>query len=571
MKTSSLLIGLATFLPSICAVAQSRHAITQAQTGNFLKQHLNSAELALPAFPEKATTSEQLLALAHKADVSLLADATFFSDAPETVALSKQSRFSNWLAEIAYTDNLTFLQTDPKTFLMWGEPDIVRVARSLVAEQKPINKADKKAGATNSPLDAAKADMGIDGSQITLMFADYLRDTYQWDGQSKNLKVEFKLSDLPPEDVAFILDIIRENTRKGQASQKELWSISSPWLLDEIWKNAAIGYSQDPSGEKVLAVHGSAEGRDFFTAVYNIIVYPEVQWRPTSTEDLPRVTGDVGATGTLTLSALEGEQALDVPISLDVTRVSLPDLLAELQKQSGVTLTTVPGLLADKKVTARFASMPLSGAMSALSDLYGVVWIKQMDGGYRAQVEISPAQVDVLQFGEYQWFRFWKNSVRASNIPAQLKPLVVLDTKDELNRAGVEEEQLKTTEGVKLSVLPERLQGLIRRDIQERTAAPLLYNYQRSFLNENTLLDSDADNAKILVQVQPGMARTVRIGVKTIETGPPLHVAFLVDGEEFYSFSIPGQKERAEMEKKLSWYQGFKEHMGQTDQGREPQ
>lgn len=77
----------------------------------------------------------------------------------------------------------------------------------------------------------------------------------------------------------------------------------------------------------------------------------------------------------LSAADLEREAALQAKVSLEAKSLPLGELLALLQKQSGVNLRAAPGSPADEvRVTARIKEMPLWNLLAALGRLYGVEW-----------------------------------------------------------------------------------------------------------------------------------------------------------------------------------------------------
>ncbi len=81
------------------------------------------------------------------------------------------------------------------------------------------------------------------------------------------------------------------------------------------------------------------------------------------------------APGRLSAADLEREAALQAKVSLEAKSLPLGELLALLQKQSGVNLRAAAGSPANEvRVTARIKEMPLWNLLAALSRLYGVEW-----------------------------------------------------------------------------------------------------------------------------------------------------------------------------------------------------
>ena len=511
-----------------------------------------------------STTAEELRALARAAKVNLLADATLFSTAPKTRSLQGDKRLSDWLLEVGYTDNLTWGQTEGRTFLVWSEPDAIRVAKALIAQDQ--REAEQTQNTEAAPAQDDLADLlfpEVKTGRAQLILADYLQETYNWDGQSK-LKVEFELSELPPEAAATVLNVAASNIEKSLLERRKHWSSSQrPWLTDALWKSAEVGYFQTPDGQTVLAVHGTSEGNDMFTTIERPIVFPDVSWRPTAPE-VP-LADDIEGRQTLTSKELRAEKSLAVPISLDLTGASLQEVLTELQKQSGLILTSTPGLLPDKKVAAQTSAMPLSDVMNALSGLYGIVWAKT-DGGYFAQVGLSAIQVDALQLGDPQMFHFWKNPIRAADAPAEMEVPQVVNLGAELNNAGIEDAQLSRPQGVKFSALPVAVQALIRRNVEERFAGELLNYYNKTFLGHSGLSEKSGATATIRVEA-PSRRSSATIGAKTIEIGPFLYAVLVENGKDVFSFGLYNQQQRQQIKKRIQKYEEMQVQMAARGQG----
>lgn len=526
---------------------------------------------------QQATTNQQLTALARAANIDLWADATFFSDEPKAVALPTEGKLLDLLRFVGNTDDLSLRQNDTRTFLAWREPEIISTARALVTEeqsqQAALAQQTKETPQTRnlSPreqsfqaLDIVTGAANLSGKRAGLMLADYLQKSYNWDGQSENLNAEFSLSQLPAESAQYILETAYAGSRESAANSRKSWDDNAPWLSDDLWSRAEIGYFAPPDGPPVVAVHSTANGKDFFSTLEWPIVLPDVVWRPTDAKTLPRAAETQAALQTMTPAVLGRDNALDGPVTLEVSSVSLDAILVELQKQSGVTLTATPGLLADRKITAHASQMPLHDAMNALSELYGITWAKEANGGYRAQAGLSAAQVDALQVGDPQLFRPWKNAITAEGAPAGAKTPTKVDLMAELSKAGVEAEQLRRPQGVKLSALPAALQSLIRRNLEEEFASGLIYYYQKSFLSRNQL--PDIKQAVTTIRVKPTDVRgTEGVGALTFSTGPALVAEVTVDGDKIATFGVYGKQIRQQQTAEIRRYEKAEQRINERE------
>ena len=175
---------------------------------------------------------------------------------------------------------------------------------------------------------------------------------------------------------------------------------------------------------------------------------------------------------TLSHTALAKETALAAPISLQATQMPLAELLAELQKQSGVTLTLAPDA-PTVRVTARLKQMPLLEVMNALSRMYGVTWAKSEAKAYRLQAgEISDLQRQLLQTGNGQsQTLLWEWQLRQEEQHKFADAVV--------EEAGILD--LETPAGVPLSSLSPETQAKVRQQV-ESSLAPFFLTGQSKLL-----------------------------------------------------------------------------------------
>lgn len=171
----------------------------------------------------------------------------------------------------------------------------------------------------------------------------------------------------------------------------------------------------------------------------------------------------------LSIPMLQADAALSVKVSLEARRLALRDLLAQLQKQSAITLTAAEDApTAETRVTARVKDMSLATFMGVLSRLYGVRWAKGggnsyvMHGSDRGELHRK-----LLQMGDPVRYRFRYDFYTRRERQEGNKALA-----NEVLQA-VDATALHSNEGVALSSLPVVLQERVRRAVQEPSAERL--------------------------------------------------------------------------------------------------
>jgi hypothetical protein len=501
--------------------------------------------------------SESIIFISHANNVNVLADATFFSTTNRIFPPQKEDPMQE-LLKLAYIDNLALRQLDEKKFLVWSEPDTSKIVNALIAEKQEANKIkvyiQKEKGGPSS-LEFLNAD--IERQKIGLLLAEHLQRAHGWNAQSSDFNVNFKLSDLPTESAEALINLARSDRQKKTAQSQDAWPSDASWLSDTLWKSARIGYFQSPSKETFLAVRGSDGNRDYYFSLDRLTVPSSNEWKPTEDDSSSRDISKLGRE--LKLEALQSEKSLANPISLEMESVSLKSAVAEMQKLGGINLELTPDLLPDKKVTISIVKTPLHVAMNALSHLYGVQWAKAANESYIAYSGLSSLQIDTLQIGDYQWFRYWREPARRGFFPAGLQPPEVLDIRTELANSGVDEAQLIDTQGIALAALPAKVQELVRHNVERQISARLIDQYRVIFIGKKVPV---IDESSVSIQVSPTTNRSmVKVGAKVINTGPALVATLIADGKEVCTVNIPNQQAWKGISSKIraceSWREKF--------------
>jgi len=181
-------------------------------------------------------------------------------------------------------------------------------------------------------------------------------------------------------------------------------------------------------------------------------------------------TTTLGPTAAAQALALQANPALQMKVSFEARRQPLTDFLADLQKQSGVTLAAAPDAeVAQLRITARVRDMPLCEVMSALSRLYRVFWNHEKDTYVMHGSDWNAVEQELLQVGDM-------NKSNAYLLSRVLRQRGTEIAKAILPHANVS--ALKTREGFPVASLPQELQQELRRNFEARVAAEIVRGYR---------------------------------------------------------------------------------------------
>jgi len=536
-------------------------ATTFAQNANRVETGVTTKQL------QRNSAIDRILSVSHSAKANVIIDSTSLSVSGEDVSLQAEDDVRGKLLDIAYVDRLSLRQIDNRTFLLWSEPDTTALIKTLIADNGRVSQHAVSAQPESDIFGDLFPD--VDNQRVGILIADYLQRKYTWDGQSASINVEFKLSEMPTESATALLHVAHVKTDKANAQRQKSWLSDTAWLSDDLWRSARVGYFQTPSKEMVLAVRGTDGQRDYFMSLERLTTLSKVEWHPTEDKAAPQ-DNDKEIDEKLTPTSLQNEKSLASSVSFEAVDVPLKTLLDEMQKSAGVNFVSSPNLLLSKKVTASVSDMPLYSVMNALTQLYGIKWARKTNGDYVAAMGLSPSQIDALQLGDYQWFRYWAEPARRTVAPAELKLPELVNLKTALADAGIEEQQLLQPQGVELSTLPEKLRDLIRQNIEGDVSARMVAQYQSAFSDNSEL--PDQIGASMSIQVKPSTNRVIiGSGAQSINTAPPLNAALIVDGKEVYTFGVYGQQARQAIEAQIQQYENLQEKMKtQGQEGDQP-
>ena len=487
---------------------------------------------AIPIAPDEVTVQEitkpldtrsaddYLLDMARAAQINVVADFTDFPvdsaviPYPATSAYNvgtQGNRPQDWnsnlrslVGDFTAQEKLTVLRAAPRTFLFWSEPD----PRQLLALQGELTQAAEDArwkeaidvaGANGTPEDEIVRGE-LSDAQLQSVLWNYLK-SIGWKGtvaeRTDHVDIQILFDELRPDLRALtLLDLQKKFVNGFETLNKPThWNQASVRLNGDEGEEKVSVYYPEPTTEDADAMNYYA-----LTTLKGALEIPTDA--PIALMQEPRVVPiQLGTNDTLANaykgisnetidSALEADNSLQKPISLEVKRLSLRELLKQVEKQSDIRLTLSEDAPTDNLVTARVEKMPLSQLMGVLARVYGVTWNKTGDAAYQmngnAQGELH---LKLLQLGDPTRYRYRFSFSAPSERDAENAAIA----KAVINGFGVE--SLKKTKGVPVSALPQQLQHRLIYALEDRSAetqvVPLFHSNQ-------VLLDHLAKNDLIL-------------------------------------------------------------------------
>ena len=538
MKKLSLILPV--ILLGLSVPLQTR--IANAQNWKMLEMWDTSTIRPVSLRLENAQTSEQLIAFSKASGFNVFADATHFSPASSPVSLDAEKLIRDWILETASQEHLSWRRSRERTLLFWKEPDVVSVAKALVAETQNQRPKETEAATPQKTRDRPvnlMRDRIIAAKEIELLLANYLQEQQGWDGKSP-VKLEFNLSELPPQTATKVRGFAVSSLKQSKQDQQKSWLQDAAWLSDQHWQTARLLYAKPPGQpDPLLAVYITDGKAQLFMPLENLSVLPlPAAQKPEAAEAValaekkPALEID-----------LSGEAVLSSPISLEVKEIGLSDLLSELQKQSGATFEISPDVNAARRLTARVSSVPIREIMEAISELYGIGWAKTEGGAYLMQSKLSPTLARALQVGDTSWYSYWRSPSREKSAPERLTLYYPLDWQGKLMEAGFNGTEMQGPEGMAFSDLPTELQTLARTAIEQHYAVDLMRQYYEAFDSSASIPES---NEEITLSVSPAPQLPIVAGRKRplIDNSPLLKVALMNGTTEFFTYGISGPQMR---------------------------
>lgn len=207
-------------LPLLAAGARSAFAEDDRRFNDLLQRTID-----LPV--QQVAAHDYLVQLARAADLNFIADATNIApDAPtvsqETPARLTQLMFYN----LVKPQNIRMVRFDQKTVLFWPAPDLVQLARLVLAEEDAASKAKPAV----APLKEA---------ELNALLKDYFQRAHGWNGDWETANVEVQLDKLPPELRARV-----QNELRSQVANSAFSPDVEKWFSDAFWSTARLTINQ---------------------------------------------------------------------------------------------------------------------------------------------------------------------------------------------------------------------------------------------------------------------------------------------------------------------------------------
>ena len=482
----------------------------------------------------EVTAESGLLQLARAGEFDFLIDSTRI-DAARKTSHEYKGRFGDDLIFFAQDHRLSAYRHNSHMMLFWAEPEVVDIGRAIAGGAGFQREAGTPANADfsdafhqylNQNADAAeRMRTGIPLSDLPLELQKSVaatavarildeydppnhKDTWFQDGFWQKVRLYYelpedgKIPDIPtPFEVKAVLETTRpkillsrsllptnykvrslETRQYSQVLRRTPQGIETTrtWLLESL----IPGQPRVRVSEKHGATPDAPRVR-----VVEVQHTPDAAWQ--KGEDPAEAARLLSKFGPLeddkeelrgtTLQLLQNrarpldvsaEKSLQVPVKLDVMRQPLRDVLADLEKQSGVRLLNDSKEIGDLLLTARLRPTPLHEVLSGLTRLYNIAWTKRAEAEYVVDVSgRTNFDTQLLQLGTMWYYRF-RQHVRSGR---QARDERLRELTDRVfNQFG--EEDLAAPEGIAFKSLPPEIQKQIRDQIEYDTARDMAHN-----------------------------------------------------------------------------------------------
>ncbi|MDF2439411.1 MAG: hypothetical protein JWN98_395 [Abditibacteriota bacterium] len=165
--------------------------------------------------------------------------------------------------------------------------------------------------------------------------------------------------------------------------------------------------------------------------------------------------------------------ALETKVSFEVKSQPLPQLVAELSRQSKVALSIAENFAADDLlVTARVKQMALMDVMRSLSRIYGIAWTGSGNNFVMDKNSLPPFGRELLKLGHVGIIENGRLLQRRITPPPKWMREVM---------AELGEDNLTTPQGVPMERLSGALRDRLRATVLETQSFGLLSIYQKLF------------------------------------------------------------------------------------------
>ena len=411
---------------------------------------------------DNATLEGGLLQFARAGGFNFLIDSTSIGAKPERTTKTFSGKFGPILTEYTRPHDLSLARLSQSTFLFWQAAEVEEIVRRLLNGQSYRTEPNE---------------VSVDA--LFTMLRDYAR---QHPEARARLPKPFPINDLP-EPLRAPVAAAAFSSLLSQPSQPRMLS----WLGEEVWKSARV---QLGSISQATIEEARQTGMKFYALRWLLIQAPftspagTVQMSCTLPEGIDRDTSTVAkevpagaplhASNGDTLRLLSSPrppleassgQALEALITLEVERKPLRQVLDEVEKQSGVRLSTQEAPVLDALLlSARAQKMPLFEMLNGIGRLYSIGWKKvgerewAADATPRTEHAILATRVGDMQM--YKWEAYGGKGYKDWLAAADETIARALEE--------VDENTLRSPEGVPFSALSPQVQKEIQEGVRSR-------------------------------------------------------------------------------------------------------
>ena len=417
-----------------------------------------------------------ILALSQASQMNLVADVTDIAadtrvnDFPASDVVKERKwepSFYNVLGDFGLANPIARLRYDKTTFLLWNRPDVLESARALMATGK------------TRPLQALPDEL-----ELSRQLSDFQRESREKVPPPPDRPHTVKLSEVPAE--------LREKIMvwAHYAILRSNWS-RDLMMGEDYWKTARVRAvpTTDPitnQPKSAVFIGGQTENGKTLPFVMPFFVLPEYFDAKLDAESFPpQAEGPVenpapapqktDNEGDLTALHLEAEVALQHKISLEIQRKSLKNVLDEIGRANGLTLTA-DDATSQIFLTARVEAMPIGTLMGALARVYGASWTKKSDTEFLWQpLNLENWQTLLRRSGQGQFAGIEDHWALSK---AQLQEISDLEQEmvDEIKARDPQ------TPDVAFASLPEDLQTRVRQLAERVAAREIIKKHNKAFL-----------------------------------------------------------------------------------------
>lgn len=189
---------------------------------------------------QQVTLDDYLLQLGRQGDVNVIADATNLPDPSPIISEARQKPLGSLMLEFTDAQKLTYLRQDASIFLFWHEPDVIALAKRIIAGEEVMEPI-------TPPLDAK----ALSDRAMRQLITAYLTRTYGFKLQKPGFVQKIKFADLPPDLRTQLIIKLREIHLNDYLPEI---ATEKAWLTDDFWDQARLQTRQNTDNGKPLEI-----------------------------------------------------------------------------------------------------------------------------------------------------------------------------------------------------------------------------------------------------------------------------------------------------------------------------